>query len=51
MLTIKIYFKSGRAKLEIAIGRGKKSHDKRHDLKKKEADRQIQRAMSHNIKS
>lgn len=33
------------AKVQIGIARGKKKHDKRHDLKKKDAQRQIQRAM------
>ncbi len=33
----------GLAKMEIALGRGKKVHDKRHDLKEKDAKREIQR--------
>ncbi|WP_296705214.1 SsrA-binding protein SmpB [Algoriphagus sp.] len=33
----------GLAKMEIALGRGKKLHDKRHDLKEKDAKREIQR--------
>lgn len=33
----------GIAKIEIALGRGKKLHDKRHDLKEKDAKREIQR--------
>ena len=41
-----IYFKAGRAKVEIGLARGKKSHDKRQDQKKKAADREIRRAMS-----
>jgi SsrA-binding protein len=40
-----IYFKNGRAKVEIAIARGKQTHDKRETLKKNEAQRDIQRAM------
>ncbi len=41
-----IYFKEGRAKVEIGIARGKKAFDKRQDLKKKSADREIRRAMT-----
>jgi len=33
----------GLAKMEIALGRGKKLHDKRHDLKEKDAKRELQR--------
>lgn len=33
----------GLAKMQIALGRGKKSHDKRQDLKEKDAKREIQR--------
>lgn len=40
---LKIYFKKGRAKIEIALVRGKKLHDKRETLKKKVALREIQR--------
>lgn len=40
-----LYLKNGRAKVEIALGRGKKKHDKRADLAKKDANRQIQRAL------
>ena len=41
-----IYFKEGRAKVEIGLARGKKAYDKREDLKKKSADREIRKAMS-----
>lgn len=35
VVPVKMYFKRGKAKLEVAIGRGKKFHDKREDLKRK----------------
>ena len=41
----KLYLKDGRAKLEIALARGKKKTDKRQDLAKKDAKRDIQRAL------
>lgn len=42
---LKIYFKKGRVKLEIGLGRGKKQHDKRQSIKKKESDRELARAL------
>lgn len=45
LVPTKIYFKESRAKLEIGVGRGKQLHDKRHTLKKKEADREMARAI------
>lgn len=35
----------GRAKVEIAVARGKKAYDKRHDIAKRDADRRMQQAM------
>jgi SsrA-binding protein len=46
VVPIKIYFnKDGRVKLEIAIGKGKKLHDKREASKKRDARRQMDRAL------
>ncbi len=45
LLPTKIYFKNGLAKVELALGKGKKSHDKREAIKKKEAHREISRAV------
>ena len=42
---LKMYFKKGRAKVEIALARGKKKGDKRQAVKSREADRDIQRAL------
>jgi SsrA-binding protein len=42
---LKIYFKDGKAKLEIALAKGKLKGDKRESSKKREADRDVQRAM------
>jgi SsrA-binding protein len=41
---LKIYFKGGWAKLEIALVKGKKAGDKRESLKAKDADRELARA-------
>jgi SsrA-binding protein len=45
IVPIQIYFKKGRAKLEIAVARGKKKWDKREDIAKRDAERDIARAM------
>jgi SsrA-binding protein len=45
LVPLKLYFKSGRAKVELAIARGKQLHDKRQAKKKAEAQREIRRAM------
>jgi len=45
IVPLRLYLKGGRAKLEIAVGRGKKRYDKRAALAKRDADRQIQRAL------
>lgn len=42
---LKIYFKSGRAKLEIALVKGKKAHDKRDSIKQRDSDRQIRSSL------
>jgi SsrA-binding protein len=45
IIPLKVYFKKGRAKVEIAIVRGKKKGDKRQDLKKRSSEREMQRAL------
>ncbi len=46
LVPLRLYFKEGKAKVEIAVARGKQTHDKRHSLKEAEAKRDIARAMS-----
>jgi len=46
LVALSVYFKNGRAKVEIGVGRGKQVHDKRQALKKADATRDMQRAMS-----
>ena len=45
VIPLKIYFKNGRAKVLIGVGRGKKSYDKRESIKKREMERDADRAM------
>lgn len=46
LVPLKLYFARGKAKLLIGVGTGKKKADKRQDLAKQEAQRQIDRAMT-----
>jgi SsrA-binding protein len=41
-----MYFKNGKAKVEVAVASGKKLHDKREAMKQADAQREIRRAMS-----
>jgi len=45
LVPTRMYFKDGRAKVELALARGKEQRDKRRDLAKRDADRQIERAL------
>jgi len=45
LVPTKLYFKDGRAKVELAVARGKEQRDKRRDLQRREADRQIEREL------
>ena len=45
LVPTRLYFKDGRAKVELALARGKHVRDKRRDLARREADRQIERAL------
>ncbi|HLD94290.1 MAG TPA: SsrA-binding protein SmpB [Anaerolineales bacterium] len=45
IVPLQIYLKEGRAKIEIAVAKGKKKWDKRQDMAKRDAEREMQRAM------
>ncbi|HEV8562596.1 MAG TPA: SsrA-binding protein SmpB [Actinophytocola sp.] len=44
LVPLSMYFKDGKVKVELALARGKKSYDKRQDMAKRDADREIARA-------
>src|SRR5262245_27842388 len=46
LVPTRMYFKSGKVKVELAVARGKQTHDKRESLKDREAKRDIDRALS-----
>ena len=50
LVPTKIYFKGNLVKLELGIGKGKKLYDKREDIKKKDAQRNIERYMKEKLK-
>lgn len=45
VIPVRLYFKGGRVKLEIALGKGKNIHDRRDDLKARDLDRDTQRQL------
>lgn len=45
MVPTKLYLRDGWAKIEVALARGKKLYDKRADLRKKDSERQVERAL------
>ncbi len=46
LVPLSVYFKDGKAKVEVALARGKKAHDKRNSLLEKQANREIARELS-----
>jgi len=49
LIPLKMYLKNHRAKVEIALARGKRQFDKRDSIAKREADRQIQRTLKERV--
>jgi SsrA-binding protein len=45
LVPTRLYFKNGRAKLELAVARGKEQRDKRRDIAKRDAQRDMERAL------
>jgi SsrA-binding protein len=50
LVPLSIYFAEGKVKVEIALARGKRSYDKRQDLARKDADREVRRALGRRAK-
>ncbi len=50
IVPLSMYFKDGRAKVEIALAKGKKTYDKRQSIAKREADREAQRELGRRAK-
>ena len=45
LVPLKMYFKKGRAKVELGLVRGKRQYDKRRDIAQRQADRDVERAL------
>ena len=45
LVPLSLYFKDGKVKVELALARGKRTYDKRHDLARKDAAREVERAL------
>lgn len=50
VVPLSLYFKDGRAKVEIALAKGKKSWDKRHALAERQANREVEQAVGRRLK-
>jgi SsrA-binding protein len=51
LVPLSLYYKGGRVKAEVALAKGKATHDKRESIKEKDWDREKQRLMRHKISS
>ena len=47
LIPLRLYFKDGRVKVELGLAKGKARYDKRETLKRRQADREMERAMRH----
>ena len=50
LVPLSIYFKNGYAKIELGLARGRKLHDKRHEIAKRDVNRDIQREIKSKLK-
>jgi SsrA-binding protein len=50
LVPLQLYFKDGRAKVELALARGKKEYDKRHSLAERQANREKEQAVQRRLK-
>jgi SsrA-binding protein len=50
LVPLRLYFKDGKAKVEIGLGKGKRAVDKRQDIAKRDAEREAQRSMGRALK-
>ena len=50
LFPLSFYWKNGRVKVALAVGKGKVQFDKREDLKKRDSDREVKRATMHRLK-
>ena len=51
LVPLSLYWKNGKVKVALGVGKGKAQYDKREDMKRREADRELKRAQMHRFKS
>ncbi|MGA1197015.1 MAG: SsrA-binding protein SmpB [Candidatus Latescibacterota bacterium] len=51
LIPLKMYFKRGKAKVELGVARGKKQYDKRHDIAKRDSQRALDQALKSRTQS
>lgn len=51
LVPLALYWKNGKVKVSIGVGKGKAEFDKREDLKRRESDRELKRATMHRFKT
>jgi len=51
LLPLSFYWRNGKVKVALAVGKGKAQHDKREDLKLRESDRELKRATMRRLKA
>jgi SsrA-binding protein len=50
LVPLSLYFSDGKVKVELALARGKQAHDKRHDLARRDAEREVVRELGRRAK-
>ncbi len=50
LVPLSMYFLDGKVKVELALARGKQAHDKRHDIAKRDAQREVVRELGRRVK-
>ncbi|HWD20101.1 MAG TPA: SsrA-binding protein SmpB [Verrucomicrobiae bacterium] len=50
LFPLSLYWKNGKVKVSLGVGKGKAEFDKRDDIKKRESDRELKRATMHRLK-
>jgi len=51
LFPLSFYWKNGKVKVTLAVGKGKAQYDKREDLRRRESDRELKRAQMHRLKA
>ncbi|WKY49104.1 SsrA-binding protein SmpB [Eubacteriaceae bacterium ES3] len=49
LIPLKLYFKDGKVKMELALAKGKKNYDKRHSIAERDANRRMQKSIRRDI--